>query len=191
MAGGAVKGWDRRNGYYFSVIESLARHYGFSAETPFEDLPATVQQVLLHGSGSEQVEFDYTMQSGNFAGQGVSKKHPFEGIIPNMARRIRETDSPVVREELARYRTRQPCPDCGGTRLRREARHVRIGTGEQARAIYQISHVTLGQAQAYFDALRLQGAKAEIAAKIVREIRNRLLVSLRLNLIPHRDITHG
>ena len=174
LAGGAIKGWDRRNGYYFALIEALARHYKFSVETPFQDLPAPVQGVILHGSGAEEIRFSYAMQSGNFEGKKITKKHPFEGILPNMARRYRETDSPVVREELARYRGQQPCPDCGGTRLRREARHVRVGEGEQARAIYEISHVTLGEAKAYFDALRLQGAKAEIAGKVVREIGNRL-----------------
>ncbi|HQD48902.1 excinuclease ABC subunit UvrA [Ottowia sp.] len=174
LASGAIKGWDRRNGYYFSLIESLARHYGFDVDTPFEDLPEAVRQVVLHGSGVEDIAFSYTMESGNFAGKKVKKKHPFEGILPNMARRYRETDSPIVREELARYRGTQPCPDCDGTRLKRESRHVYVGDGEQRRAIYQISHVTLGEAKQYFDALQLHGAKAEIADKVVREIGNRL-----------------
>ncbi len=174
LASGAIKGWDRRNSYYFALIESLAAHYRFSVETPFEQLPEHVRHAILHGSGDEEIRFSYTFESGASAGRKVNKKHPFEGILPNMARRYRETDSAVVREELARYRGTQPCPDCGGTRLRREARHVRIGEGEQARAIYQISHVTLGEAKAYFDALQLQGAKAEIADKVVREIGNRL-----------------
>ncbi len=174
LASGAIKGWDRRNSYYFALIESLAAHYKFSVETPFEQLSNEVRHAILHGSGEEEIRFSYTFESGASAGRKVNKKHPFEGILPNMARRYRETDSAVVREELARYRGTQPCPDCGGTRLRREARHVRIGEGEQARAIYQISHVTLGEAKAYFDALQLQGAKAEIADKVVREIGNRL-----------------
>ncbi|MBN9406865.1 MAG: excinuclease ABC subunit UvrA [Burkholderiales bacterium] len=174
LASGAIKGWDRRNGYYFALIESLAAHYKFSVDTPFEDLPAAVQHVVLHGSGEEQIKFSYTFDSGASAGKKVSKKHPFEGILPNMARRYRETDSAVVREELARYRSQQPCPDCGGTRLNASARHVFIGEGDQRRAIYQVSHVTLGEAKAYFDALQLTGAKAEIAAKVVREIGNRL-----------------
>jgi len=174
LAGGAIKGWDRRNGYYFALIEALAKHYKFSVDAPFEDLPAPVRGVILHGSGAEEIKFSYALQSGNFEGKKISKKHPFEGILPNMARRYRETDSPMVREELARYRGQQPCPDCGGTRLRREARHVRVGEDAQARAIYEISHITLGEAKAYFDALRLQGAKAEIAGKVVREIGNRL-----------------
>lgn len=174
LASGAIKGWDRRNGYYFALIESLARHYGFDVDTPFEDLPERVRHVILHGSGDEAIKFSYTFESGASAGRKVSKKHPFEGVLPNMARRWRETDSAVVREELARYRGTQPCPDCGGTRLRPEARGVRLGTGPQARAIYEVSRVTLGEAQQYFDTLRLDGAKAEIAGKVVREIASRL-----------------
>ena len=174
LASGAIKGWDRRNGYYFSLIESLAAHYGFSVETPFEELPADVQQVILHGSGEEQIRFQYVMESGAQKGKTVTRKHSFEGILPNMARRYRETDSPIVREDLARYRSHQPCTECGGARLRREARHVLIGEGDQARAIYQVSHVTLGQARAWFESLSLTGAKAEIAAKVVREIGSRL-----------------
>ncbi|MGE0498471.1 MAG: excinuclease ABC subunit UvrA [Ramlibacter sp.] len=174
LASGAIKGWDRRNGYYFSVIESLAKHYKFSVDAPFESLPPEVQQVVLHGSGEEEIRFSYTMDSGNFAGKKLSKKHPFEGIIPNMERRYRETDSVAVREELARYRSLQPCNDCGGTRLKREARHVKVGEGEQARAIFEISHATLRESFAYFSDLKLHGAKAEIADKVVREIGLRL-----------------
>ena len=174
LASGAIKGWDRRNGYYFALIESLAKHYKFSVDTPFEQLPEAVRHAILHGSGDEEIKFSYTFESGASAGRKVNKKHPFEGILPNMARRYRETDSPIVREELARYRGTQPCTACGGTRLRKEARHVFVGEAGQRRAIYQISHVTLGEAKAYFDALQLAGAKAEIADKVVREIGNRL-----------------
>ena len=174
LAAGAIKSWDRRNSYYFSLIESLARHYQFDTDTPFEDLPAEVQRAVLHGSGDEEIAFSYTMESGNFAGKKVKKKHPFEGILPNMARRYRETDSQVVREELSRYRSHQPCTACHGTRLRREARCVRLGDTAKARAIYEVSHITLGEAQAYFQTLHLTGAKAEIADKVVREIGNRL-----------------
>ena len=174
LASGAIKGWDRRNSYYFALIESLAKHYKFSVEAPFESLSEDVRRAILHGSGDEEIKFSYTFESGQSAGRKVTKKHAFEGILPNMARRYRETDSAVVREELARLRGTLPCPDCGGTRLRRDARHVFIGEGEQRRAIYQISHVTLGEALAYFDALHLAGAKAEIADKVVREIGNRL-----------------
>lgn len=174
LAGGAIKGWDRRNGYYFSMIESLAKHYKFSVEVPFEELADTVRDVILHGSGEEEIKFNYTMESGNFAGRKLTRKHAFEGIIPNMERRYRETDSVAVREELARYRSLQPCPECEGTRLRTEARHVKVGEGEQARPIYEISHWTLRESFAYFGTLKLHGAKAEIADKVIREIGLRL-----------------
>ncbi len=174
LASGAIKGWDRRNGFYFSMLESLAKHYKFDVEAPFENLAPKVQQVILHGSGEEEIKFSYIMESGASQGKKVSKKHPFEGIIPNMTRRYRETDSQLVREDLSRYRSTQPCTDCHGTRLKRDARHVRIGEGAQARAIYEISHVTLGEAQSYFQSLKLSGAKADIADKVVREIASRL-----------------
>ncbi|HSH91763.1 MAG TPA: excinuclease ABC subunit UvrA, partial [Ramlibacter sp.] len=174
LASGAIKGWDRRNGYYFSLIESLAKHYKFDVDTPFEDLELPVQNAVLHGSGEEEIKFSYVMESGSSAGKKFSKKHAFEGIIPNMARRFRETDSVAVREELARYRSMQPCPECNGTRLRSEARHVKIGEGEQARAIFEISHATLRESFAYFSSIKLHGAKAEIAEKVIREIGLRL-----------------
>ena len=174
LASGAIKGWDRRNGYYFAMLQSLAKHYKFDIEAGFETLPTAIQQVLLHGSGEEEIKFAYVMDSGASQGRKVSKKHPFEGIIPNMARRYRETDSVMVREDLSRYRSTQACPDCQGTRLRREARHVRIGEGTQARAIFQIGHATLREAYEYFNTLQLHGAKAEIADKVVREIGQRL-----------------
>ncbi|MDR2852885.1 MAG: excinuclease ABC subunit UvrA [Burkholderiaceae bacterium] len=186
LASGAIKGWDRRNGYYFSLIECLAKHYKFDVQTPFEQLPAAVRHALLYGSGEEEIRFSYTMQSGNFEGKKVTKKHPFEGIIPNLERRYRETDSATVREELARLRNLHPCPDCGGARLRREACSVFLvdesggesnaeGRAAPARqAIYQVSHQTLREALHYFTHLRLRGAKAEIAQKVVREISLRL-----------------
>ena len=174
LASGAIKGWDRRNAYYFAMLESLARHYGFDVEAPFESLPAAVQQAVLHGSGEEEIKFSYVMDSGASAGKKLTRKHAFEGIIPNMARRYRETDSVVVREELARYRSQQPCPDCHGSRLRREARHVKLGEGSQARVIHDISHATLRDCHAYFETLKLHGARAEIADKVVREISARL-----------------
>ncbi|MES2786373.1 MAG: excinuclease ABC subunit UvrA, partial [Pseudomonadota bacterium] len=162
------------NGYYFSLIESLAKHYKFNVDVPFEELDLPVQNVVLNGSGDEEIRFSYVMDSGNFAGKKLAKKHTFEGIVPNMARRYRETDSVAVREELARYRSMQPCPECNGTRLRSEARHVKIGDGEQARAIYEVSHATLRDSLAYFTDLKLHGAKADIAEKVVREIGLRL-----------------
>jgi excinuclease ABC subunit A len=174
LASGAIKGWDRRNGYYFALLESLAKHYKFDIDHAFESLPPEVQHAVLHGSGEEDIKFSYVMDSGVSSGKKVSKKHPFEGIIPNMQRRYRETDSALVREDLARYRSTQPCTDCGGSRLRREARHVKIGEGQQARAIFEISHSTLRDAFTYFNTLQMSGAKGEIAGKVVREIGLRL-----------------
>ncbi|MDZ4074970.1 MAG: excinuclease ABC subunit UvrA [Hylemonella sp.] len=174
LAGGAIKGWDRRNAYYFAMLESLAKHYKFKLEDPFEELPLPIQEVLLHGSGEEEIKFSYVMDSGASKGRKVSKTHPFEGIIPNMTRRYRETDSALVREDLARLRGTQPCPACAGTRLRPEARHVKLGEGPQARAIFEVSHLTLRECFDYFEQLQLHGAKAGIADKVVREIRLRL-----------------
>jgi excinuclease ABC subunit A len=178
LASGAIKGWDRRNGYYFALLESIAKHYKIDIEKPFEALPENVQHVILHGSGEEEIAFSYTMESGNFAGKKIKKKHPFEGIIHNMERRYRETESSLVREDLSRYRNSQPCTSCEGTRLKREARHVRIGEGlqegGQARTISQISHTTLLEAQTYFESLHMTGAKAEIASKVIKEIASRL-----------------
>ena len=180
LASGAVKGWDRRNGYYFSMLESLAKHYAFDIETAFEDLPVKVQEVVLCGSGEEEIKFSYIMDSGASQGKKVTKKHPFEGVIRNFDRRYRETDSSTVRDELARYRSVQPCPDCDGTRLRKEARHVYlVGSPETdgtvtKRAIFDISRITLRESFAYFDQLKMSGAKGEIAGKVVREIGLRL-----------------
>ena len=174
LAGGAIKGWDARNEYYFALIKSLAQHYRFSVDTPFEDLPETIRHIILHGSGEEEIAFAYTFGSGAQAGKTVKKKHAFEGVLPNMARRYRETDSAVVREELAGYRQTAPCPACAGSRLRRDARHVMLGEGEQQRTIHHINHATLADARQYFDNLQLRGAKAEIAEKVVREIASRL-----------------
>ncbi|MDB5953767.1 excinuclease ABC subunit UvrA [Ramlibacter sp.] len=174
LAGGAIKGWDRRNPHYFALIDSLAKHYKFDVDQPFQQLPPHVQKVLLHGSGEEQIRFAYALDAGPSTGRRVAKKHAFEGIVPNMERRYRETDSAAVREELARYRSVQPCPACEGTRLRSEARHVRLGEDGQSRAIYEIGHMTLRDSQAWFENLQLHGAKKEIADKVVREIGNRL-----------------
>ncbi|MBS3911919.1 MAG: excinuclease ABC subunit UvrA [Hydrogenophaga sp.] len=174
LASGAIKGWDRRNGYYFAMIESLAAHYGFDAEAAWDSLPEAVHQVLLYGSGLDDIKFSYALESGEKAGKKISKKHPFEGIIRNFERRYRETDSPAVREELSRYRATQPCPDCGGSRLRKEARHVFVGEGELKQPIYKISHITLGESLAYFQKLHLPGAKGDIAARVINEIRQRL-----------------
>jgi excinuclease ABC subunit A len=174
LSSGAVKGWDRRNGYYFSMLESVAKHYGADIDQPFEALDEKVQLAMLVGSGEEEIKFNYTMESGASAGKKITKKHPFEGILPNMERRYRETDSVIVREDLSRYRSVQPCTECAGTRLRREARSVKLGEGPQAKRLFEISASTLRECHAYFSTLKLQGAKAEIASKVISEIAARL-----------------
>jgi excinuclease ABC subunit A len=177
LASGAVKGWDRRNAYTFSMLESVAKHYGFDLDTPFEELPAEARQVLLYGSGTQDIEFVYQAESAKGKARVVKRSHPFEGILANFERRFRETDSAAVREDLVRYQSAKPCPDCHGTRMRREARFVFLqgeNSEERGQAIYQIEHATLADCLAYFEALKLKGAKAEIADKVVREIRSRL-----------------
>ena len=179
LAAGAVKGWDRRNAYTHSMLEAVARHVGFDIETPFDALPERARQVLLHGSGTEEIEFIYESAStagGKARPRAVKRRHPFEGILPNFERRFRETDSTAVRDELVRYQAVKPCAQCHGARLRREARHVFLqhADGSRGRPIYEVEHATLADCLAYFDTLLLAGAKAEIAGKIVREIRSRL-----------------
>ena len=166
LAGGAVRGWDRRNAYYFQLISSLADHYGFDIDTPFEELPAKTQKVILFGSGRETIEFQYVTERSGFA----IRRHAFEGIVPNMERRYRETESNVVREELAKYLSTQPCPDCGGTRLNRSARHVFVA----GQTLPQLASLPVGHAQAFFSSLELSGRRGEIAAKILKEIGERL-----------------
>ncbi|KWR90011.1 excinuclease ABC subunit UvrA [Cupriavidus sp. IDO] len=170
LASGAIKGWDRRNQFYFQMLQSLAAFYDFDTETAFEDLPENVQQVVLHGSGEQEIPFTYM----NERGRTTVREHVFEGIIPNLERRYRETDSIAVREELAKYQNNQPCPVCHGTRLRTEARHVKIGEADQARAIYEINGWPLRDTLTYFLTLDMHGAKREIGDKIVKEITARL-----------------
>ncbi len=181
LAAGAVKGWDRRNGYTFSMLESVAEHYGFDVDSPFESLPEKARAVLLNGSGEENIEFTYTSEgAGKTKKQTVVKRaHPFEGILPNFERRFKETDSAAVREDLARYQAARACPSCHGTRLRREARNVfLVGNGtdpaQQRKPIFEIEHSTLSDCLSYFEQLHLEGARADIADKVVREIRSRL-----------------
>jgi len=176
LAAGAVKGWDRRNAYTHALLQSVAKQYGFDIETPFQDLPAQARQVLLFGSGTQDVPFVYRAEGPSGRARTVKRWHPFEGIIPNFERRYRETDSVAVREDLARYQAAKPCPHCEGTRLRREARHVRLvsSDGASSKAIYEIESATLAEALAHFETLKFVGAKAEIADKVVREIRSRL-----------------
>jgi excinuclease ABC subunit A len=166
LASGAIKGWDKRNQFYFQMLASLSQHYNFDLEVAFEELPEPIQQILLFGSGKEQITFRYLNERGTFFG----KTHSFEGIIHNLQRRYRESDSTAVRDELAKYINATTCPDCSGTRLRREARHVKVGD----RNIHQICEVPLKQALTFFESLQLQGAKLAIADKIVKEIESRL-----------------
>jgi excinuclease ABC subunit A len=180
LGSGAVKGWDRRNAYTYSMLESVAKHYGFDLEQPFEELPGDARRVLLEGSGDEPIAFVYEAEGAKGRQRRVTRKHPFEGILPNLERRFRETDSAAVREDLMRYQSAKPCPDCHGTRLRSEARHVFLvdhdgGGALRREPIFRIEHFTLREALDYFEGLALQGAKAGIAEKIVREIRARLM----------------
>ncbi len=165
LAGGAVRGWDRRNNYYFQLLSALSAHYKFSIETPFSDLPENIRQVVLYGSGDEKIEFTY--QSDN---KSTCRSHAFEGVIPNMERRYRETESNVVRDELAKYISHQPCTGCHGTRLRREARHVLINEY----TLPVVSAMSVGDAYTLFTTLKLPGSRGQIADKIVKEIAQRL-----------------
>ena len=166
LASGAIKGWDRRNQFYFQMLQSLARHFEFDLERPFNELPDRVQQMILYGSDKEKIAFQYLTERG----RPVVREHAFEGIIPNLARRYRETDSIMVREELAKYLNSKACPECEGTRLKREARHVKV----DGRPIYEVSNWPLKETSAFFGKLRLQGQQQAIADKIVKEIVSRL-----------------
>ncbi len=166
LAAGAVRGWDRRNAYYFQLIASLARHYGFSVDTHWDQLPENVRQAVLYGSGEEIIAFTYLTDAGGRA----QRKHRFEGIIPNLERRYRETESQVVREELSKYISQRPCPDCSGARLNRQARNVFVGDSP----LHEVVRLPIDRCMAFFEALALPGWRGEIAVKIVKEIRERL-----------------
>jgi excinuclease ABC subunit A len=170
LASGAIKGWDRRNQFYFKLLQTLAKHAGFDIEKPFENLPKKAQDLVLMGSGDTNIAFEYLNERGKLS----VRQHPFEGIVANFERRYRETESMAVREELSRYQNIRSCPDCNGTRLRREARFVKVGDGKQSRGIFEISALPLKEAKEYFETLQLKGAKREIADKIVKEISSRL-----------------
>jgi len=170
LASGAVKGWDRRNQFYFQMLSSLAKHYQFDVDVPFENLPEKAQHVVLYGSGKEKIPFAYV----NERGRTVIKEHSFEGVVINLERRYRETDSLAVKEELSKFINEQQCPECDGTRLRVEARFVKVGTGTQQRAIYQVAAMPLRGTLEFFETLKLKGAKKEIAERIIREIISRL-----------------
>ena len=174
LAGGAVRGWDRRNAYYFQLISSLAEHYGFDIETPFEELPGNIREIILYGSQGEIIRFRYLHERSGTQ----ERKHPFEGIIPNMQRRYRETESTTVREELARYLGNQTCPDCNGARLNQAARHVTI----DGRTLPEITALPVGSSQALFASLHLGGRRGEIADKILKEINERLAFLVNVGL---------
>jgi excinuclease ABC subunit A len=177
LAGGAVRGWDRRNAYYFQLISSLADHYGFDIETPWEELDEATREIVLYGSGKRVIEFRYLNER-----HGIQvRRHPFEGVLRNMQRRYRETESNVVREELARYLSTHPCPACEGTRLNRSARHVFV----DGHTLPDITALPVGDASRFFSALDLPGKRGAIAEKIVKEIRERLdfLVNVGLNYL--------
>lgn len=177
LAAGAVRGWDRRNAYYFQIVQSLGRHYDFDPETPFNALPEQVRQAVLYGSGQEEIAFSYLGERGKTS----LRVHAFEGILPNMERRYRETDSQAVREELAKYLSEQPCASCGGTRLNLAARHVFVG----GQSLPALTRLPIDQTLNFFRELQLEGNKAEIAARIAREIEARLgfLVNVGLNYL--------
>ncbi len=166
LARGAVRGWDRDNFHYFQLIKSLARHYGFDVEKPFQELPERIRTLVLHGSGGEAIDFEYA----NSRGETYHRRHSFEGVIPNMERRYRETDSNLVRDDLAKYLSSQPCPSCQGARLTRSARHVFVA----GRSVPEIVALPIGAARAFFEQLSLPGRRGEIAVKIVKEIGERL-----------------
>jgi len=170
LAAGAIPGWDRRNGHYFQLLGGLAKHDAVDIDEPFSSLPEPFRQRVLHGTGEQPIAFTYSGERG----RKMTRRHPFEGVLPNLERRWRETDSAAVREALGKFRGTRSCPDCGGARLRREARFVFVGTGDDRRAIFEIERSPLSAALAYFDRLRLDGARAEIAGRIVREIAARL-----------------
>lgn len=177
LSAGAIKGWDRRNFYYYQMLTSLAKHYQFDIDMPFEDLPKKIKDIILNGSGKEEIEFQYM----NDRGDVVLRRHSFEGILNNMARRYKETESMSVREELAKNISNRPCVDCGGSRLRPEARHVYVGTTN----LPEISEKSIGDALQFASELSLTGQKAQIADKILKEIKERLqfLVNVGLNYL--------
>ena len=170
LASGAVKGWDRRNQFYFQMLTSLADHFEFDLDKPYEQLPKAAQDVVLFGSGKNTVPFAYV----NERGRTVIREHTFEGVVNNLQRRYRETDSMTVKEELAKFINEKECPTCGGARLRTEARYVKIGVGEQQRAIYEVARTPLRDCLRYFESLQLTGAKKDIAERVIKEIIARL-----------------
>ncbi|MEC6832656.1 excinuclease ABC subunit UvrA [Photobacterium toruni] len=177
LAGGAIRGWDKRNFYYFQMLKSLAEHFKFDVEVPFDTLPKKIQTVILNGSGTTDIEFKYINDRGDI----TVRRHPFEGILNNMERRYHETESNSVREELAKFVSTKPCASCHGSRLRQEARHVFIGETN----LPHICDMSISEASAFFEQLALTGQRAQIAAKILKEINERLnfLINVGLNYL--------
>ena len=167
LAEGAIQGWDRRNAFYFNLLQCLAEHYGFDVETPWSALPEETRNVIMFGSGTERIEFRYLRGRGR---RSVKRVHRFEGVINNMERRYRDTESSTIREDLARFISSKACSQCQGSRLRVEARNVFVAS----RAVHDITALSIGHAHDFFGTLALTGHRAKIAEKIVREIRERL-----------------
>jgi excinuclease ABC subunit A len=166
LAGGAVRGWDRHNAHYLQLISTLAQHYGFDIEEPWQELPEKVREILLFGSGDEEIEFIYPLGKGRL----TKRTHPFEGMLRNIERRYRETDSPAVKEELSRYQGWRPCPDCGGCRLNKTARHVFVA----GRSLPEIARLPVDDAAKFFESMELPGWRGEVAGKVAREVLDRL-----------------
>ncbi len=166
LADGAIRGWDRRNAYYFQLLKSLAKHYRFNIDTPYSELDERVQQVVLHGSGAEKISFEYLHSKRGV----VRRSHAFEGVIPNMQRRYRETESTLIREDLNRYQSSQPCPDCDGQRLNEAARHVYVNNF----SLPTITALPVAKARDFFQHLVIPGRRGEIAVRILKEVEDRL-----------------
>ena len=177
LAGGAIRGWDRRNFYYFQMLRSLGEHYDFDVEAPFNELSSDVRHAILHGSGKTTIEFKYI----NDRGDTSIRRHPFEGVLHNMERRYKETESRAVREELSKYISNRPCTSCKGTRLREEARNVFV----EETTLPEISDFSIGHAMDFFRNMKLSGQRAQIAEKVLKEIGDRLkfLVNVGLNYL--------
>ena len=178
LSTGAIRGWDRRNPFYFQLLTSLAEHYGFDIDAPFETLAENIQKIVLYGSGKEIIRFCYLNEKGS----RFDRNHTFEGIIGNLERRYKETDSVAVREDLAKLISNKVCPSCQGARLREEARNVRIGSGDNALNLHEISRLPLVQARDHFLALALAGNKAQVAEKVLKEITSRLQFLINVGL---------
>jgi excinuclease ABC subunit A len=178
LAAGAIRGWDKRNQFYFQILTSLAEHYAFDIDTSFDALPEKIRNIVLYGSGREVVRFRYLNEKGT----RFDRDHAFEGIIPSLDRRYKESDSSAVREELAKLISSKTCPSCAGARLRSEARNVRLGVQVDALTLHQLSHLPLAEARDYFFALQLRGSKAQVAEKILKEITSRLQFLINVGL---------